>query len=347
MLSFENATLTTLALHRVGNKSIEEGIELANQTIPMEKDELKQLLLNYFLTAFSGNEMYSFYHEIELAQNEVFAIAQSLFEQQDVFLEASQNLAKYLYGCSAHPKIKAGDLYVAYFKNSLLDNKRTDAIGIFKSETKDNYLKVVFENNAPELLLEEGTNTNKLDKGCLIFNSKTEAGYPVCIIDNLNKASEAVYWKDAFLKVTPIKNEFHQTNQFLNIAKNYVTGQLQEDFEVSRTDQINLLNRSVEYFKSHENFNKEEFETEVFQDPGLISSFQKFEVEFKTQHAIELENQFEISASAVKKQARVFKSVLKLDKNFHIYIHGNSELIEQGMEKDGRKFYKIYFNEEY
>ena len=50
---------------------------------------------------------------------------------------------------------------------------------------------------------------------------------------------------------------------------------------------------------------------------------------------------------AVKKQARVFKSVLKLDKNFHIYIHGNRELIEQGVEKDGRKFYKLYFESEY
>jgi len=48
----------------------------------------------------------------------------------------------------------------------------------------------------------------------------------------------------------------------------------------------------------------------------------------------------------VKKQARIFKTVLKLDKNFRIYIHGNRELIEQGVEKDGRKYYKIYFEQE-
>ena len=42
----------------------------------------------------------------------------------------------------------------------------------------------------------------------------------------------------------------------------------------------------------------------------------------------------------------MFKGVLKLDKNFHIYIHGNRELIEQGIDKDGRKFYKIYFERE-
>jgi hypothetical protein len=55
---------------------------------------------------------------------------------------------------------------------------------------------------------------------------------------------------------------------------------------------------------------------------------------------------FEISTQAVKKQARIFKSVLKLDKNFHIYIHGNRDMIEQGVEKDGRKYYKIYFENE-
>jgi len=38
--------------------------------------------------------------------------------------------------------------------------------------------------------------------------------------------------------------------------------------------------------------------------------------------------------------------VLKLDKNFHIYIHGNKELIERGTDPDGRKYYKIYFEQE-
>jgi len=48
----------------------------------------------------------------------------------------------------------------------------------------------------------------------------------------------------------------------------------------------------------------------------------------------------------VKQQIRVFKSVLKLDKNFHIYIHGNREWIKRGTDPDGRKYYKIYFENE-
>ena len=50
---------------------------------------------------------------------------------------------------------------------------------------------------------------------------------------------------------------------------------------------------------------------------------------------------------AVKKQARVFKSVIKLDKNFHIYVHGNRELIEKGYDGAmGKHYYKIYFDVE-
>ena len=38
--------------------------------------------------------------------------------------------------------------------------------------------------------------------------------------------------------------------------------------------------------------------------------------------------------------------VIKLDKNFHFYVHGSRELIEQGVDEEGRKFYKIYYKEE-
>jgi hypothetical protein len=58
-------------------------------------------------------------------------------------------------------------------------------------------------------------------------------------------------------------------------------------------------------------------------------------------------DEFYISPQAVKKQARVFKSVIKLDKNFHIYVHGDRELIEKGYDEALQKhYYKIYFDRE-
>ena len=78
----------------------------------------------------------------------------------------------------------------------------------------------------------------------------------------------------------------------------------------------------------------------------MIRSFEQFEARQQRENQWEISDQFEISDQAVKKQARIFKSVIKLDKNFHIYVHGNKELIEQGIEPDGRKYYKIYYAEE-
>ena len=60
---------------------------------------------------------------------------------------------------------------------------------------------------------------------------------------------------------------------------------------------------------------------------------------------IEFADSFEISDSAIKKQQRSFKSVIKLDKNFHIYIHGDREKIQLCKDENG-KFYKIYFDKE-
>ena len=55
---------------------------------------------------------------------------------------------------------------------------------------------------------------------------------------------------------------------------------------------------------------------------------------------------FEISDYAVKKQSRVFKSIIKLDKNFHIYVHGDKNKIEKGTDHEGRKYYILYYDDE-
>jgi hypothetical protein len=81
------------------------------------------------------------------------------------------------------------------------------------------------------------------------------------------------------------------------------------------------------------------------EQPEVIKSFNRYKSTYQQEHEIDLADDFTISGSAVKKQARTFKSVIKLDKNFHIYIHGNRNLIEQGTDENG-KFYKIYYYKE-
>ena len=343
--TFADASLENFCVHSVGNKIADENIFISNEGITID-DNIKKILNQYFLSSFKSEELYRFYHAIELPLNEVYGCVRKVFENPEALYEQSVHLATHLYDQSIHPKIKGGEFYVAYFKECVLNGEPLDAIGIFKSENKDTFLEVERGTDGFDIESRQGININKLDKGCLIFNTEETNGYVMTIVDTTNRGNEARYWKDDFLSVLILNNDFHQTNQFLGIAKQFVTKQLSEDFEVTKTDQIDFLNRSVEYFKENETFEKGRFEEEVFQDRGIIDSFRNFDEGFRRDHEVELADNFEISRQAVKKQARVFKSVLKLDKNFHIYIHGDKSLIEQGVDHDGRKYYKIYYREE-
>lgn len=333
-----------LILHFVGNKNNGDGVRFSDALTDFEniEDFFKQLIDNNF----KSEELYQFYFLPNLELNPMYQFISSVFQEKESFIEQSKNAGRYLYDKSTHPQIKGGELCIFYLKECQINDELLDCIGIFKSENKDTILKVSSTKDGFNLKDEKGINTTKLDKGCLIFNTEKENGYIVSVVDNTNKNTDAQYWKEDFLSVRPKRNEYHQTNQFLGIAKQFVTKKLTEDFEVSKADQIDLLNRSVEYFKNNETFEKTDFEEKVFQDNNIIDSFRNFDEGYRRDNEIEISNNFDISTQAVKKQARAFKSVLKLDKNFHIYIHGDKELIEQGVEKDGRKYYKIYYKDE-
>lgn len=337
--------IQSISIHKVGNKSSDETLRLSKHEVTLN-DTLQDALFQYFFSSFKSEEYYRFHHTIELSLNEVYSCVAKIFDNPVLLQEQSENLAKHLYDKSTHPKIKGGEFYVAYFKDCSLNGETLDAVGLFKSENKDIYLEIEPVESGFDIESREGINIKKLDKGCLIFNTGKENGYMLSIVDNTNKSTEAQYWKDDFLTVLILNNDFTQTSQFLGITKQFVTKQIDEEFEMSKADKIDLLNRSVDYFKKHEQFDKEDFEKEVFFHPNVIESFQKFDQHYRRENEVELADNFDISAQAVKQQARAFKSVLKLDKNFHIYIHGNRELIEQGIDENGRKYYKIYYEHE-
>jgi 37-kD nucleoid-associated bacterial protein len=345
MIDFTSVQLEQIAIHQIGNKLRDEGLKESSENVDVDNLETRNYLLKYFLSPFDNNEVYNFTHPSELNLNEIYFFAKKIFAKPASFFENSVEIAKHLYEKSTHPKINAGELCICYFKNCSLDGKVVDAIGFFKSEGKDVFLKFDSVKTNFKIKHESGINVNKLDKGCLIFNIEKTNGFKVCIIDS-NKSNDTHYWKNDFLNIKPASDDYHYTKDFLSITKNFVTKQLDEDFEVTKAEKVDLLNRSVKYFKTHETFDKEEFEKEVFQDTGIIKSFRNFDSNYREENEIEITDSFDISPQAVKKQAGVFKNVLKLDKNFHIYIHGNSNLIEQGVEKDGRKYYKIYFDKE-
>lgn len=355
---FESSSITNIALHRVGNRQTEEGFVLSKGEIPIN-DALQDLLIKYFISPFKAEEYYHLYHEENVELNPIFHRCANIFADPTCLMEESQQIARHLYDSCLHPNIKGGDLWVVYFNECQLNGESTRAIGIFKSENTESFLKVLHndeewsraENDmsataAFKLEVHQGININKLDKGALIFDMEEEDGYIVSVVDATNRSQDAAYWRDEFLHIRQREDEYYNTHAELSAYKRFVTERLPEEFEnVEKADRADLLNRSVNYFKQNDQFDIDSFAEEVIQQPEVIESFKQFRNDYQKENEVVLQDQFDINEEAVKKQARNFKSVIKLDKNFHIYVHGSSNLIEKGCDEKG-KFYKVYYSEE-
>ncbi|MDP8202698.1 MAG: nucleoid-associated protein [Candidatus Tenebribacter burtonii] len=347
MIDYTNCNIKQVSVHNIGNKTNGEGLHLSRTMLDISDTRLRELLIKFFLKSFKDVEFYNFsFSNDDFKLNPIFNFASNIFYDSNSFHLNSVNIAKHLFETSIHPNIKSGDLFITKFSDIQIDEELLEVIGIFKSENRQPFLKLNSETEDFVLKYDDGINIDKLDKGCLIFNISKTDGFKVCIVDKSNKSFEAQYWKDIFLQLQSCNDNFHNTKELLNITKSYISKQVSEDFDISKTDKIDLLNRSLVYFENHDSYNREEFETKVFQNKNMLESFQNYNNAYKTKNKIYIDDDFEISSQAVRKQARAFKSVLKLDKNFHIYIHGNKDLIEQGVESDGRKYYKIYYDKE-
>jgi hypothetical protein len=347
MTGIDDVELQQVIVHKVGNPTRGEELRLSEETLTIEDEIVTKLLTRYFLGAFNENELHQFTHLSDLSLNEVYTYVSRIFEDGNSFIEQSTLLAQFLYSKSTHSKVKEGELYVALFDKVPFEKDHIQAIGIFKSETKETFLKIFPREKQWELTQEEGININKLDKGCLIFKTNTMDGYKICVVDNTNKQQDAQYWVTDFLQVKPWADSYHHTDKYLSLCKNFITNEYAEKFEVTKTDQVDLLNRSMDYFKTKEQFSLQEFTEEVIHHPEVVNAFMDHKKNFEASRNFEIEDEFDIHLAAVKKQQRVFKTVLKLDKNFHIYIHGRRDLIEKGIdEMTGKKYYKIYFEEE-
>ncbi len=347
MIVTESTTIDTVALHRVGNKANEEGALMSNVLLSVT-DEMHQLLLQYFLSPFKTQEYYNLQPtDGNLSDNVVFRCAKQIFDDPETLMEQSEILAKHLYEQGTNPKIKGGDFFVAHLKDCIVDGESVDAIGLFKSENLDTFLQTTPHGERFDISSQSGINVGKLDRGCLIFNTEEEQGFLVATHSGSRNIAEEQYWMDCFLNAMQRKDNFYKTQQVMSLCKNFVTQKLPETFEVTKADQADMLNKSVKFFKEKDSFDLNEFAEEVITEPEAIKTFKSYKREFDRDNEEKLPERFELSETAVKKQARVLKSVIKLDKNFHIYVHGKREFITRGYdEKTGMHFYQLFFKEE-
>jgi predicted alpha/beta-fold hydrolase len=116
---------------------------------------------------------------------------------------------------------------------------------------------------------------------------------------------------------------------------------------LTKKDKIDLVNKSIDFVAENpSSINIKNFINSNLSGKAEQRLYSNYLAAYCENNEIEISDSFIPSQEATKLQKKKFKSIIKLDSNFHIYIHGNENLIENGVDKNGKKFYKIYYENE-
>lgn len=349
MINLYNTLISSLSIHRVGNKSRNEGMLLSAKPFQLD-DEITPILKEFFLKPFRDKEenYFQFTHEGDLEFHSLYQWITGIFDNSETVHEKSKSIARHLFDQSMHPHIKSGEVYIAYLENLQIDNEKVDAIGIFKSELKQDFLQFSESENQLDALLQQGINLNKLDKGALIFNVQKEEGYKILSVDS--NRYDARYWLESFLGVDAFEDENFFTKKYLKFCQDFAKDVVlpAED----KKEEVLFMNRAVNHFAKNDLFEESNFVNEVIDNPDLIPEFRHYKAEKAPKYSIEDVSSFPIANTAVTAARKKIKNTISLDTNIQIkmdFINPESaeRFVEKGWDEEKQMYYYlVYFNKE-
>lgn len=349
MINLYLTQIESLSIHRIGNKSKNEGTFFSEEPYRLN-DEITGLLKEYFFKPFREKEenYYRFDHEVDLEYNELYTMATEVFEDPASIHKVSKSIATHLYDQSNHPHIKSGEVYVTYLSDVVIDNEKIDAIGVFKSELKHDFLEFEEKGTNLEILIRHGININKLDKGCLIINRNKEEGFKILSVDS--NRYDTKYWLENFLNVDALTDETFFTKKYLKFCQDFAKDVVlpAED----KKEEVMFMNRAVNHFAKNDDFEETSFLNEVMDNPDLIPEFKNYKTEKGPKYSIEDVSSFPIANKAVSDARKKIKNVINLDTNIQIkmdFINPESaeKYVEKGWDEEKQMYYYlVYFNKE-
>ena len=350
MINLFNAHIDNLSIHRVGNKSRNEALFLSETPYGLN-DEIMPLLKEFYFKPFRDKEenYFQFAHEVDLEYNEMYNFATEVFNNPTEIHNVSKKITKHLFEQSNHPHIKNGEVYVTYFTNISIDNNVVDAIGVFKSEIQTDFLQFEEKESNLEMILQQGINLNKLDKGCIIFNYKKEEGYKILTVDS--NRYDARYWLEHFLSVDAFQDENFMTKKYLKFCQDFA-----KDVVLPAEDkqqEVLFMNRAINHFAKNDSFEETNFLNEVMENPEFIPEFKNYKVDKGEKYSIEDVTNFPIANNAVTDIRKKIKNVITLDTNVQIkldFVNSDSaeKFVEKGWDEEKQMYYYlVYFNKEH
>jgi len=347
MINIENAFLSKLIIHRVGNKVLEDGLTLSNELVSLNEASLSTLGVPLLAPFGKEDLLYNFYHDTDVNLNIQFTRCKKIFgNPEEEFIEASVKAAEELYELMVNPKLHGGEFWVAYYKGIVVDDEETDAVAFYLMDERKNFVKLYNKETKYAIEMQSGTDPSGFLSGCLICNMGLDEGFIISCTGK-SKSLDLRLWMDSFMVLKQNIDSFYRTQMAMRMCKDFVMEKLPEEFEVTRPDQADILLKSMEYFKANDEFALKDFQNDVLQQEEMKDSLTHFAKQFSREQDLNMGENFLVNERAVKKMARHFKSVIKLDGNFHIYVHGRKDWIQRGFdEKKKLNYYTTYFEKE-
>jgi len=344
MINLDNAIISKCIVHKVGNSYASEQSVFSNLEMDLEQHELLEIQKIFTKNFKSPLKANRFMHPIDLNQNVMYKLVEDMFESDQNYLRNTKNIVKYLFEQSTHYSIKSGEIFIMNFEDVVHQDVLSNAIGIFKIENSTNFIKSDYHQNSISVFLDKGIVGRNIEKGCIVFNSDQHDGYIVYSYEKNN--SDTNYWNKNFLSIVKREDSFNTTSALLETYRDFVMNDISAE-SMSKKEKIEMITKSIEFVgEQEESLSVEEFIQTTLVDKGAQEQYKTYLDNYKEAYEVEMEDTLVVSKDAVKYQQKKFKKVIKLDKNFHIYVHTNDDLMETGIDELGRKYYKLYFDQE-
>ncbi len=342
MVNLDNVEILNCIVHKIGSHSAEEPNQYAQHQKTLSDSEsayLQKILLKPFKSVIPVFEF------ITEGENTIATIVEKILSSEEDYVENTCAIAQHLFNQSVHNTTKPGYMFILYLGKVEIEKQLTDAVAIFKLEGHTTFLQQQINLNNTVLEFDQGLITKNIEKAALIVNYDSAKGLTIYSYEK--NVGESNYWNKNFLNAVRKSNDFNNTFSLLDSYKDFVLN-TETLADVSKKDKLDLVQNSVAYVmdNSEATLKIDDFILNNIANESAQEEYRNHLDLYSQSKNIELQPEFNANKAAIQYHQKKFRSIIKLDKNFHIYVHTNQELMETGVDENGKKYYKLFFENE-
>lgn len=196
---------------------------------------------------------------------------------------------------STSPTIKDGDIFIVKIEDVLVDETYCDAVGIFKIETKNEFIETNFDMQGNmNISVKAGYISQKIDRACMIIFTES---MPVGLV--IDKSKDPNFWKQDFLGLATRVTPYTQSKNLMGLMENFVRDRLSKSTKVTKSEQIELINKCVDIVSTSKHLEMNELQRELFKDCEVLDMFQEYRKMYEEQENLKIENMLTIDNKAV------------------------------------------------